>query len=96
MGLAKTPRTDGESLLAPSRITATSLFDLVIQPCKPGRPEVPPTWRFGCLERLCSFSWLIVAARADRWMGRPPGYLQCGEKIQTEGKLRFLAGSHEF
>lgn len=42
MGLVETLRTDGESLLARSGITAKSLFDLVIQLCKPGRLEVSP------------------------------------------------------
>lgn len=37
-------------------------------------------------ERLCPFSWVIIAVLVDRWMRRPLG--QHGEKVQT-GKITF-------
>lgn len=42
-------------------------------------------------ERLCSFSWLIIAVLVDRWMRRPLGYLQHGEKVQTVREDHFFA-----
>lgn len=71
-----------------SRVSEKSLFDWLIQLSKPGRPEVSPE---DSSERLCSFSWLIIAVLVDRWMRRPLGYLQHGEKVQTVREDHFFA-----